>query len=87
MIARTETNRADNNGKLLAMKGSGLEMEKKWITHEDDRTSPICHRLDGQTVGINDSFKDSGSGWEGQAPPSHVNCRSTIVFMEKEESQ
>ncbi len=85
MIARTETNRADNNGKLLAMKGSGLQMEKKWVTHEDDRTSPICMRLDGQTVGINNSFKDSSTGWEGQAPPSHVNCRSTIVFMEKEE--
>ena len=85
MIARTETNRANNNGKLLAMKGSGLDMEKKWVTHEDDRTSPICMRLDGQTVGINEMFKDSSNGWEGQSPPSHVNCRSTIIFMEKEE--
>ena len=85
MIARTETNRADNQGKLLAMKGSGLVMQKKWITHEDDRTSPICMRLDGQIVGINDEFKDSTSGWEGQSPPSHVNCRSTMIFIEKEE--
>lgn len=87
MIARTETNRADNNGKLLAMKGSGLEMQKKWITHEDDRTSPICHRLDGQTIGLNEDFKDFSTGWEGQSPPSHVNCRSTIVFIEKEENE
>jgi len=85
MIARTETNRADNNGKLLAIKGSGLKMEKKWVTHEDDRTSPICMRLDGQTVRTDDFFKDSVSGWEGQSPPSHVNCRSTIVFIEKDE--
>ncbi len=85
MIARTETNRAENNGKLLAMKGSGLDMEKKWVTHEDDRTSPICMRLDGQTVGINESFKDPSNGWEGQSPPSHVNCRSTMIFLEKEE--
>ncbi len=87
MIARTETNRAENNGKLLAMKGSGLEYNKKWITHEDDRTSPLCHRLDGQTVGLDDNFKDSVSGWEGQSPPSHVNCRSTIIFLDKEEVQ
>ena len=84
MIARTETNRAENNGKLLAMKGSGLEMMKKWITHKDDRTSPICRRLDGQIVKIDEDFEDS-SGWEGQSPPSHVNCRSTLVFISKEE--
>ncbi len=87
MIARTETNRAENNGKLLAMKGSGLDMEKKWITHKDDRTSPICQRLDGQTVGLNDYFKDSVSGWEGQSSPSHVNCRSTMIFIDKEETK
>ena len=87
MIARTETNRAENNGKLLAIKGSGLEYNKKWITHEDDRTSHLCHRLDGQTVGLDENFKDSVSGWEGQSPPSHVNCRSTIVFLDKEEVQ
>jgi len=86
MIARTETNRADNNGKLLAVKGSNMDEEynKKWVTHEDDRTSPICQRLDGQVVGVNKDFKDPGSPWEGQSPPSHVNCRSSIVFIEKE---
>ena len=87
MIARTETNRADNQGKLLAMKGSGLEMQKKWVTHEDDRTSPICTRLDDQTIGLDDEFKDSSTGWTGQAPPSHVNCRSTLIFIEKEEEK
>ena len=85
MIARTETNRAENSGKLLAMKASGLDMNKQWVTHEDDRTSTICMRLDGQVVGLDEDFKDSGSSWEGQAPPSHVNCRSTIIFIDKEE--
>ena len=85
MIARTETNRALNQGKLLAMKGSGIEMQKRWLTHKDDRTSPICMRLDGQTVELDEDFKDNVSGWTGQANPSHVNCRSTILFIEKEE--
>ena len=85
MIARTETNRAENNGKILAMKGSGIEMQKKWLTHKDDRTSPICQRLDGQMVELDEDFKDNVSGWEGQSPPSHVNCRSTLLFIEEEE--
>ena len=83
MIARTETNRADNNGKLLAIKGSGLEMEKKWVTHFDDRTSELCKHLDGQVVGINENFHYGD--WTGQSPPAHISCRSTIVFMEKED--
>lgn len=87
MIARTETNRAENNGRLLAMKGSRLEYNKKWDTHFDDRTSPICNRLDNQVVGMNENFKDSVSGWEGQSPPSHVNCRSSIVFIEKKSKE
>lgn len=85
MIARTETNRANNQGKLLGMKNSGIEDEyvKKWSTHKDDRTSAICKGLDGQIVGINEEFhyKD----WSGQAPPSHVNCRSTFFLVKKDE--
>ncbi len=83
MIARTEINRAENNGKLLAIKNSGEEYMKEWVTHEDDRTSDICKGLDGQVVGINETFKYKGGEW--QAPPSHVNCRSTLVFRQKEE--
>ena len=85
MIARTETNRAENQGKLQAFKSSGEKLKKKWSTHKDDRTSPICNRLDGQTVGINESFKDNASGWEGTAPPSHVNCRSSVLYYTEEE--
>jgi SPP1 gp7 family putative phage head morphogenesis protein len=87
MIARTETNRAENNGKLLAMKNSGLEMKKQWLTHEDDRTSDICKRLDGQTVDLDSDFVDGKTGWSGQSPPSHVNCRSTMLFVEVEEEE
>jgi len=83
MISRTEVNRAENNGKLLAMKASGLDMNKQWITHKDDRTSAICNRLDRQVVGLDEDFEDKD--WSGQSPPSHVNCRSTIIFIDKEE--
>lgn len=81
MISRTETNRADNQGKLLAMKGSGIDMKKKVVVAHDDRTSALCKRMDGQVVGLNDKFKDPLTGEEWESPPFHVNCRSSVVFM------
>lgn len=85
MIARTETTRASNAGKLHAYKKAGEKGTKIWITHFDDRTSDICKRLDGQEVDINANFKDKTSGWEGQHPPSHVNCRSSVSVRPSDE--
>jgi len=87
MIARTETNRAENQGKLQAFKSSSEDFNKRWVATKDERTSPICMRLHGQTVGINENFKDSSSGWEGPAPPSHVNCRSAVIYLSKKETE
>ncbi len=83
MIARTESNRAENNGKLLAMKGSGMNMKKKWLSAHDERTSDLCKHLDGQTVGLDDNFHYGE--WDGQSPPAHVSCRSTLIFIDNEE--
>jgi len=83
MISRTEVNRAENNGKLLAMKNSGMEMKKQWVAANDDRTSELCKHLDGKTVDLDDNF--SYGDWSGQSPPAHVNCRSTMIFLEVEE--
>jgi len=83
MIARTETNRAENQGKLLAMKNSGMDMKKQWLSAHDERTSELCKTLDGQTVDLDDDFH--ARDWTGQSPPSHVNCRSTMIFIEKED--
>lgn len=84
MIARTETNRAENQGKLQAFKSSGDDFDKRWVAAMDDRTSDVCRRLDGQTVKMNDNFKDKSTGWEGPVPPAHVDCRSTVVFISKD---
>ena len=83
MISRTESNRAENQGKLQAFKSSGEEYNKQWISKIDSRTSPICKRLNGKVVKMDENFKDSQSGWEGPCPPSHVNCRSSIIFIAK----
>ncbi len=85
-IARTETNRAEGQGRLQAWKSSGeTDYVKKWNAHLDERTSPICKRLNGQKVGINENFKDKQTGWEEPTHPAHVNCRSTVLYVLKEE--
>jgi len=83
MISRTESNRAENQGKLQAFKSSGEKYNKQWISKIDSRTSPICKRLNGKVVKMDENFKDSQSGWEGPCPPSHVDCRSSIIFIAK----
>lgn len=86
-IARTETSRAEGRGRLQAWKASGeTDYLKKWVTHFDERTSAICKRLHGQMVEINENFKDKTTGWEDQAEPAHVNCRSTVIYVHKEET-
>jgi len=79
-IARTEVNRAENQGTLQVMKASGQKITKKWVAAMDDRTSAICKRLHGKSVGVNESFKDTTTGQEFQGPPSHVSCRSTLTY-------
>ena len=84
MIARTESNRAENQGKFIAIKNSGEKYKKKWLAAMDERTSEQCKHLNGQIVNLNDNFKD-GKGWEGPCPPAHVDCRSSVIFIRDEE--
>lgn len=78
-IARTESNRFVNEGKLLGYKESGLELKKKWVTFEDKHTCEVCRSLDGQTVGLNEPFR-SKKGMDIMIPPcgTHPNCRCFI---------
>jgi len=82
-IARTEITRAANEGRVDAIKKSGLDGEMVWVSNIDDRTSAICKRLDGKTTAVGENFKDATSGFEGQHPPAHVNCRSSAEFRPK----
>ena len=83
MIARTETTRITNEGKMLGYKESGIEGKKVWRAAIDSRTSPICQRLNGQAVELDDDFTDPQTNKRYPAPPSHSNCRSTISFTPK----
>ncbi len=78
MIARTETAMADVNGNLAAYKvaaESGIEMQKEWMTGDDDLVSEDCAaNQDEGPIGLDEAFQ-SGA----QAPPEHPNCRCDLL--------
>ena len=82
MIARTEMNRAENVGHIDGARQSGLNLKKQWDAHLDKRTSAICKALNGQIIPLDSKFKYDGK--EFDAPPSHPNCRSTLLFIQQE---
>ncbi len=78
-IARTEMMRASNQGRLQGMwqaADQGLInpvlAKKQWVTSSFD-VCKICVPLNGQTVGLRETF-----GNHGQAPPAHPNCRCVV---------
>jgi len=85
MIARTETARAEGAGMNLAIKQSGGKFKKKVIATIDGRTSELCKRLNGQTVGLYEKFKDSVTGQEWEHEPFHVDCRSKVIYIPETE--
>lgn len=80
-IARTETNRLRNESRLKGYKDSGLKGKKKWVALIDEHTTDICKRLNGQTIGLNELFKDPDTGKEFSHPPALPHCRSILQFI------
>ena len=80
-IARTETNRFRNSGKVQAYKDSGLKGKKRWVAVGDSKTTEICRRLHGQEVGLKENFFDTETGQQYAHPPALPNCRSVVQFI------
>ncbi len=87
-IARTETSRAVNQGKLQAMKSSGEDARKYLIITYDGRTTEVSKAM-GRKYGTKEkaieldeefSVVVNGKTFSGQAPPFMPNDRDTIVF-------
>jgi hypothetical protein len=91
MIALTESNRANNMGRLQAAEETRLNLVKRWDA-QPERISragnkvpcPICEELDGQTIELNDKFKLK-DGREWLSPPSHPRCACSLLFIQREE--
>lgn len=90
-IARTETIWAWNEGAKQGYKQSGVVEKLQWLSSGDQRSCDFCLDMDGQIIGINNSFFDKGDSYEVNGreldfeyekidhPPLHCNCRCTIV--------
>lgn len=78
-IARTETHTATTKGNLEGYKQSGVE-KKTWVAVLDSRTRANHRLMDGETVGISQTFPN-GLKYPGDPSGSAaqvVNCRCQI---------
>jgi len=79
-VARTESVAAASFGQESAAKESGFS-RKRWISSRDDRVRDDHVRMDGETVGINETFSNGcdAPGIGGDAAEV-INCRCTMQF-------
>lgn len=79
-IVRTESNRMINSGKIETYKASGVKGKKEYVAFDDNRTTDVCKSLNGQVVGLDESFVDY-EGRKYSSAPAHINCRSFVRFV------
>lgn len=83
-VARTETTRIENSGRIDAFKHGedmGLELRKQWISTIDSRTRDRHLELNMKSVDLDKSFA-YGLKYPGDphAPANQtINCRCTVV--------
>ncbi len=96
-IARTETTTATNYAAVLASQNSDYELEKTWISVQDNRTrkppQSVYDHLDmnGVKVDANAKFFTSGEEIDYPGDPKAkagnvINCRCKIAFTIKEDA-
>jgi len=88
-IARTESISAVSQGRAQLwqqLKDEDAFPEgyvQEWLTAGDDRVSEeICAPMQGQQRPIGEPFT-TGDGQKIDAPPSHPNCRCTVVLVQE----
>lgn len=86
-IARTELAFSYNFGQLEAVRQAGEqgffggEVVKEWMTAEDERVCPHCGPLDGQIIGLEETFPGLTEKVPfTYTPPAHPNCRCTVGY-------
>lgn len=82
LIARTETTQAFNGGPHDALvevsKATGRAFLKTWSGALDDRERDEHLEMEGETVGIDDTFSN------GSEYPDEPNCRCVVLYSEVE---
>lgn len=94
-IARTETTTATNYATVLSAEQSEYELEKTWISVQDNRTRRTAQfdhlDMNGQIVDANKPFFVGGEELQYPGDPEGkagniINCRCKIVFTLKEDA-
>ena len=88
-IARTEMNKAANNGALEGMRQSGVVERKAWLAAIDNRTREThiqAHeRYNEQPIPLNAMFEVGGDQMLGPGlgglPEENINCRCTVYAV------
>lgn len=87
LIARTETIGALNQGRLLAIRSSNLEYEKKWLPTLDNRTRDSHIEMrDSDFIPVRDNFLVGGEYLNYPGDPNGradniINCRCTVTLQ------
>lgn len=85
--ARTAITSAQNGGRqdsYQAAAGMGIQLKRKWVATLDGRTRHSHRRMDGEVVGINESFSN-GCRYPGdpRGKPAEVyNCRCRTITVD-----
>ena len=81
-IARTETTRSENAGRLNSFKQAekeGLELKKQWLSTVDSRTRESHLNMNLEAVALNDNFSNGLDHPGGNGKASEViNCRCSM---------
>jgi Phage Mu protein F like protein len=84
--AEYELARANNRAKRLSVAdalrtGIAREVEKEWVTEEDEKVCPTCRPLHGRTMRAR-SVGALMRAWEKgiSSPPAHINCRCVETY-------
>ena len=69
---RTMMTEVSNEAEMKALKDSGIA-KYEYVATLDERTCPVCGRLDGRVFAVSDAKKGINM------PPMHPNCRCTHI--------
>ena len=84
--ARTAVTSAQNSGRVETYRKAaamGIEIKKRWLATEDERTRDSHRELDGVTVELDEAFPN-GLQYPGDpkgAPAEVYNCRCTMLSI------
>lgn len=91
LIARTESARAENEGKMDSARQTGLKLTKYWDGTKDTRRCEYCKAMEDKydennTIPLDSKFKLNlnGKDFEVVQAPLHPRCRCSVFFKQED---